>query len=264
MIKVNGFAVEKQFFPDGTPRIQLETSRQESCIEWLYEPNEEMLLLYITRHLKEQCGAKRLELVMPYIPNARMDRVKHKSEVFTLKYFCAFINGLEFDRVVVRDAHSSVALALLDRVEQEDIQPVVQQLAQRLLGKNDIVFYPDEGSCKRYSDMIRFPCAFGIKTRDWATGKILGLEVQGTVPDGPFNALIVDDISSYGGTFLHAAKKLKELGAQKIYLYVTHCENTILAGELIGSGLLEKIYTTQSIYTKGHPLIEVIGENDNG
>ena len=55
---------------------------------------------------------------------------------------------------------------------------------------------------------------------------------------------------SYGET-------LKELGAKEIYLYVTHCENTILEGELLTSGLIEKVYTTNSIFTKEHEKIEV-------
>ena len=32
---------------------------------------------------------------------------------------------------------------------------------------------------KRYSGMIDRPFAFGIKKRDWATGKIMGLDVSG-------------------------------------------------------------------------------------
>ena len=34
--------------------------------------------------------------------------------------------------------------------------------------------------------------------------------------------LIVDDLCSRGGTFYHSAKKLKELGAKEIYLYISH------------------------------------------
>lgn len=63
------------------------------------------------------------------------------------------------------------------------------------------------------------------------------------------NILIIDDISSRGGTFYHSAKKLKELGANKIYLYVSHCEETILDGEVFTSGLIEKVFTTDSIFT---------------
>jgi ribose-phosphate pyrophosphokinase len=63
---------------------------------------------------------------------------------------------------------------------------------------------------------------------------------------------------SRGGTFFHSAKKLKEMGAAEIYLYITHCENTILEGEVLTSGLVEKVYTTKSIFTKKHEKIEVL------
>ena len=121
-----------------------------------------------------------------------------------------------------------------------------------------LMFYPDEGAMKRYSDVIPLPYAFGIKKRNWKTGVIEGLDVAGAIDQiANKNILIVDDICSRGGTFYHSAKKLKELGAKNIYLYITHCENTILEGELLTSGLIEKVYTTNSIFTKEHEKIEV-------
>jgi len=259
MLSINGQKVEINRFPDGTPRLNVTASAKTAEIEWLYEKDEEMILFFLAKHLRTN-GVETLNLHMPYIPHARMDRVKKMDEVFTLKYFCEFVNSLAFDSVTVRDAHSNVSLALLNNVISEDIAPMLKELAGRLLDpERDIVFFPDEGSCKRYAEAVNFPTVFGIKKREWATGKILGLDVHGDIPVQPFNALIIDDISSYGGTFFYSAKKLKELGANKIYLYVTHCENSILEGELINSGLLEKIYTTKSIFTAEHPLIEIIG-----
>ena len=58
----------------------------------------------------------------------------------------------------------------------------------------------------------------------------------------------MDDICSYGGTFHRAATALKEAGARKVYLYITHCENAIWRGKLPDSDLIEKVFTTNSIY----------------
>jgi ribose-phosphate pyrophosphokinase len=60
--------------------------------------------------------------------------------------------------------------------------------------------------------------------------------------------LIVDDICSRGGTFVHTAKALKDAGAANVYLYITHCERTIFNGEIFSSGLIEKVFTTNSIF----------------
>lgn len=258
MICINDQKVTPEHFPDGTLRLNITPVGDEANILWQFENNEELITLYFTvKHLRDH-GTTHLTLHMPYIPNARMDRVKNDDEVFTLKYFADFINSLQFDSVTVRDPHSAASLQYIQRVQCEDIRPVMEKLCNTLLTQHDVVFFPDAGSCKRYQGYLSHAFIYGVKERDWKSGKILGLHVEGTVPSAPFNVLIIDDISSYGGTFYHSAKKLKELGADKIWLYVTHCENSILNGELIKSGLVEKIYTTRSVFTQKHPLIEVI------
>jgi ribose-phosphate pyrophosphokinase len=53
---------------------------------------------------------------------------------------------------------------------------------------------------------------------------------------------------------------LKEAGANNIYLYITHCETTIFDGEMINSGLITGIYTTDSIFPedKQNDIIKII------
>ena len=87
---------------------------------------------------------------------------------------------------------------------------------------------------------------FGIKKRNWSDGKITGLDIFGESPENR-NIFIVDDICSYGGTVYHSANRLKETGCNKIYVYFTHCENSIEKGELLKGNLLEHIYTTNSL-----------------
>ena len=260
MIKLNGRVVEMNHFPDGTSLVKQKvthgTYQNGAKIEWFFENNEELILLiYLTKHLREN-GIKDVYLNLPYIPNARQDRVKNVEDVFTLKHFADIINYLNFNYVQVMDAHSYVSLALIDRVVPCTPDAYINKTIECC--KSNMLFFPDEGSMKRYSNMAQMEYAFGIKKRNWETGKIEGLDVAGCVDKiKNSNILIVDDICSRGGTFYHSAKKLKELGANKIYLYVTHCENTILEGELLTSGLIEKVYTTNSIFTKEHEKIEV-------
>jgi ribose-phosphate pyrophosphokinase len=193
---------------------------------------------------------------MPYIPHARMDRVKNDEDVFTLKYFCEIINSLHFTTVEVRDAHSNVSLALLNNVYEDPIEDYVRDAINQ--SGAEALFFPDEGAMKRYSSESKLPYAFGMKKRDWKTGQIQGLDVAGNVESiRDKNILIVDDICSKGGTFYFSAKKLKELGAKNIYLYVTHCENTIFEGELLTGGLISKIFTTNSLLSKNHDMIEI-------
>lgn len=273
MIKIDGKEIILGKFPDGTPLLKpdIDFSKYEDCkratLTWHFESNEEMVaVMFLTRHLQRN-GILFIDLVMPYIPNARQDRVKSSNDVFTLKYFAEFINELAFDTVTVLDPHSSVSEALIDNIIIENPKKYICETIERLevirrpilstpvLDSNKlnpnrlIVFYPDEGAMKRYSGLINIPYAFGIKKRDWESGKIAGLDVAGSTNlVAGSDVLIIDDISSRGGTFYHSAKKLKELGANKIYLYVSHCEATILDGEIFKSGLIDKVFTTNSIF----------------
>ena len=260
MIRLNGEVVESGRFPDGTSLMKQEIAhyvyKNGAKIEWFFENNEELIILiYLTKHLRQN-GVKDVYLNLPYIPNARNDRVKNVEDVFTLKYFADIINYLNFNYVQVMDAHSYVSLALIDRVVPCTPDLYVSNAIENC--NPDMLFFPDEGSQKRYSSIAQMEYAFGIKKRDWETGKIEGLEVAGCIDKiKDSRILIVDDICSRGGTFYHSANKLKEFGAKEIYLYVTHCENTILEGELLTSGLIEKVFTTNSIFTKNHEKIEV-------
>ena len=265
MIKCNEKIVNLNHFPDGTLLIkELAPENEKVVLTWLYENNEEMVALYfLVNHLKSK-GIKEIELNMPYIPNARQDRVKAKEDVFTLKYFAKMINSLGFAKVTVLDPHSYVSEALIDNIcvktPKENVEKVLDVITEG--GKEDVLlFYPDEGAMKRYSAMCDKPYVFGMKKRDWTTGQIQGLDVQGqTELIKGSKVLIVDDICSRGGTFYHSAKALKNLGAGEIYLYVSHCENSILEGDLLTSNLVEKVFTTNSIFTKQHEKITVMEE----
>ena len=242
-------------FPDGTKLLKFDAAREEYTITWLYDNDEELFqLIALTKHLKNK-GCK-VWLNLPYVPNARMDRVKNKEEVFTLKYFAEVINWLGFEEVRIVNPHSTVSEALFDRVlvDFNCVYQDVKRILQTSLSKIDVIFFPDEGACKRYSDLLAplgLPVAFGIKKRDWKTGKILGIDIAGYDELEGKNILMVDDICAYGGTFYYSACALKDKGANEISCYVTHLENSVMdkeKGKLIQGDLIKTIYATNSIF----------------
>jgi ribose-phosphate pyrophosphokinase len=253
-------------------------------IYWNYENDEEcMRLYYIVKHIKEHVPNANIVLTMPYLPNARMDRTKDKKEVFTLKYFCEFINSLDFAKVRILDPHSDVGVALLNHVEvmtdylEMLINNAVNKAFEDVDDENALIFFPDAGAMKRYKDMKAFKhmdMVYGQKQREWKTGKILGVDImdkngerlvsKGSLPLEGKSILMVDDIISYGGTLYHCALRLKELGADKIYAYATHTENSVLDMEngtfrkCLDDGTVVKLYTSDSLYSGEHPSIKVL------
>lgn len=276
MISIGDVPVVPETFPDGTQKIDLLleamyreiTENKTVYITWLYESDKELFSLYcISKNIREHFPQLQQALIMPYIPNARFDRVKYSNECFTLKYFAEIINGLGFVRVIVTDPHSDVSTALINHVEVIRGASYITQTCSKVLktepSRNLVIYFPDSGSLKRYSEFVSddYPIVYGIKNRDWKTGKILGIEIHGDTDKLDENTaiLMIDDICSKGGTFYYGSKELNKYGCKDMYLYVSHCENTILDGELLKEdSLFKKVYTTRSIFTKEHEKVEVL------
>lgn len=280
MIKVYGKIVEINKFPDGTPRINLNVDKLDTYfpngieIDWKYENDGEMFyLMLIKRHLEEHLPSDTdVELFLPYVPNARMDRTKNTDEVFTLKYFCDFINSLGFSNVYVLDPHSDVSVALLNRCVVLTPEKYIRDVFRSMeVTSNVVLYFPDSSAAKRYSEL--FPdisYCYGEKKRDWKTGKILGLDVRTNGIDlSGKTILMIDDIISYGGSLFYSAEELKKYNPYKIYAYATHTENSVLDKEngtlikALENNTVERLFTTNSLFTGEHEKItvmEVLGE----
>lgn len=247
MLRIGNTIVEQNHFPDHSllMKVTSEVINQQPIIVWNYENDAELFSLIC---LKKWFKDIPLDLYMPYCPHARQDRVKKIEDIFTLKYFCEIINSLDFKNVLIEDPHSNVCVALLNNVVVINAKQHIEKVIETIDNKDLIICYPDEGAVKRYSNLIEKPYTFGVKRRNWEDGSILGLDLINAEDIKEKDILIVDDICSKGGTFYHTAKALKEAGAGKVYLYVTHCEPTIFEGELLKENLIEHIYTTNSIF----------------
>ena len=265
MIKVNDTEIKVGHFPDGTQSIEFSDDQpyySTNEVEWFYDSDEEVLtLMCVVDMIRRNSKNSRIKLWIPYLLKARMDRIKKPEQNFSLKVFADFINSLNFDKVVVYNVHSNVSEALIDNIINInpifDVDDVISEY------KPDVIYFPDEGACKRYADLAcikkyGLPVIFGIKKRDFATGKILGLDVVSDIDLKEKKVLIVDDICSAGGTFKFSAMKLKELGASDVTLYVSHCEDNIQNGDLLKTDLISKIYTTDSILHISDPKIQII------
>lgn len=255
------YPIENTFFPDGTRNFKLNKSPDFIAgIRWEYENDGELFaVICLRRHFSRL----NLWLDLPYCPNARMDRVKLSTDVFTLKYFAEIINSLNFSAVYIEDPHSSVAPALINNCEIISAWSNILS-ALTYLDEEPLLVYPDEGAMKRY-DYLKKPYTYAIKHRNWETGKIESLEIVDKNGIKGKDCLIIDDICSYGGTFYYTAKALKELGANKIYLYATHIEDNIDKGKLFEDpSLIEKVFTPSVIYHGDNPkIIKLNEDNEN-
>lgn len=191
-----------------------------------------------------------LELVIPYFPYARQDRVCVHGESLGAVVMASIINNLHCNKVTIWDAHSDVSPALLHKsvnISQETILECCNALKRRLSKGELTLISPDAGASKK---TLKIAEAFhgevqviqAQKIRNLKTGDIIKTEVLGDVCGK--KVLIVDDICDGGRTFIELAKVLKEKGALEISLFVTH--GIFSKGVAVFDGLIDAIYTTDS------------------
>ncbi|QOT01233.1 ribose-phosphate pyrophosphokinase [Brevibacterium sp. JNUCC-42] len=223
----------------------------DNVVTFKYESDSDLIKLMFVKRYLDDINTE-VDLVIYYMPYSRMDRSEGLS-VFTLKYVSEFMNSLSFKNVTVVEPHFDVTPALLNK--SYAIYPTIDMINEVMstVGFNkhkDYLFFPDAGAQKRYGKVEGYQQLVGFKKRDFQTGQIKGLQVVGeTEKINGSKIIIVDDLCSYGGTFIMSSEKLKELGASEIFLLVGHCENSIFKGKVFESDLIDKVFTTDTILT---------------
>jgi len=171
---------------------------------------------------------------------ARSDRRFNPNESFDLKVITQFINSLHFDKVKILHPHSSVSLALINNSEKISHVNYVEE-AFNAIG-NPVLVSPDAGAYKvthEIAEHLNTDLVPSNKVR--INGEPI-IQVQGDVKDR--DCLIVDDLADGGRTFSTLAKALKDLGANKVYLYVTHAQFNFGFEEL--KTTIDHVYCTNS------------------
>lgn len=257
MIKVNGKEIEFTQFPNGETNMNHLSfpDVSEQCgtnIVFKYTEDGDIIkLLFVKDYLDSLVGEFHcFHLTMYHIPYGRMDRSENGSP-FTLKYFANLINNMEFDGITIIEPHSDVSLQMIynsvpNYITKQLYRNVMKEVNFDL--ESDYIMFPDKGAKNRYDDVLFPNILVGEKVRNFETGRIESLDIAGEIKHNPSKVLIMDDLSSYGGTFVMSADKLREIGFKEVYLLVAHAENSIFKGRLFES--INKLFTTDSMLTE--------------
>jgi ribose-phosphate pyrophosphokinase len=255
-------AYEHFFFGGGEQHIKLnQRDITDTCSAtiWLhYSQDSDIWKLALIVDALRRVNVNILHLKIPYFPAARQDRVCVQGEPLTVKVFADFINAMNFSKVTIFDPHSDVTPALINNVDVVDnVEFVCKVLGEMNYRGNDstksVLISPDAGSNKKVANVAKhiyntcmsvIPVVRADKLRDVATGQIIETTVYADDLTGK-DCYIIDDICSKGGTFCALAKVLKDKGASKVYLVVSHYEGTANIQTLKESGI-DLIFTTSS------------------
>jgi ribose-phosphate pyrophosphokinase len=202
----------------------------------------------------KRLGARKIRLLISYIPYARQDKVMVTGEPLSIKVFTELINNCKFDEVLLFDPHSDVAPALLNNCNITSNHKFILDCARVIHDKGydrPLLVSPDSGAYKKIFKLAEATEYKGEivlcnKARDLNNGKILSYTVDKDDLKRQ-DCLIVDDICDGGGTFLLMAEELRKKNCGKIYLAVTH--GIFSKGTDIITDKFDLVFTTDSFKT---------------
>lgn len=285
MIYLNGKKVNFIDFPNKERRLDLPKEMVNmdfydvvNDVYWKYDGDAsifELLLLDNAIHSYKE----NYNLYIGYMPYSRMDRTENEGTAFSLNIMTTLLtqNLWAISKVFILDPHSEVTLKQLNRKSKQNLDynfakefeyldhwfdETTQSYSfakdvidyTKLNIKNAWFVFPDKGAAKRYNANDYPNVIVCEKVRDFATGQIQNIkahiEKQTSTPDEHAPLIIIDDLCSYGGTFVGAVKAIEnDLGitSKNNWLIVTHAEEAMTQGNVPKT--FQKIFTTDSIAT---------------
>ena len=239
-------------FADGESRVRIEADVQDADL-YIVQPtstptNERLMTLALLAEAARAAGAGRVTAVVPYFGYARQDVRNAAGEPRSAQLAARILRCAGVDRIVVLELHtpaleSAFEMPLVHLRADELMLPAIRSLGLSAL----TVVSPDAGGLKRaqrYAAALAAPLAAVAKTRPRADAAA-ALQVLGDVRGRA--CLIVDDMSSTGGTVAGAAQALLEAGAAQVHALFIHAVMAPGALERICAASVRTIITTDSV-----------------
>lgn len=260
-IKVNKFPNGEVYFDKELTDDLVESQVPRYHVFFKWESDEDLMHLYMfTKYLEQldiKDNAQTLEIA--YLPYSRMDRIEPgNNNMFSLKYITDFINHLDYPNVYIAEPHSNVSLDLIDNSDLVDVTLKLLDEYLEDMSEPVTIVLPDKGAYDRYregldniltySNVNAYSIVYGEKQRDFNTGEIKGIEIIQEVEQPIYmNCVILDDLTSYGGTFVGCKKELDSIGVDSVSLILTHAEKVFKEGELFKTGFKDIVVTNSML-----------------
>jgi len=249
-IPVGGAKISK--FPDGEKQIRIEDDvRGRDCfvVQSTCKPVDEHLMeLLIYLDCLRRASAKRITAVMPYFGYARQDRKDEGRVPITAKLVANLITTAGADRVLAIDLHAHQLQGFFDiPVDHLTGELVLSRYFRDKRIEDLTVISPDVGNIKtaaRYAAHLGGDLAIVHKKRisgsQVQAGELIG-SVEGC------NVLMCDDIIATAGTVCMAAELVKQRGAKRVCVGVTHGVFAPPALERLEKAQIDEVVVTNTI-----------------
>ena len=212
-------------------------------------PNDAYMELFIIMDALRRGSAQRITAVIPYYGYARQDRKDQPRVPITARLVANLLQTAGADRVLTMDLHANQIQGFfqipLDHLKAE---PVILEYIRDQRWANPIVVAPDTGGAKTaygYSRKLKCGLAIVAKQRT-GDSTVDAFSVVGDVKG--HDVIMIDDMTTTGGTLSAAAKMCRESGAKSVHAFVSHFPLTAKGEErLMTETQLDELVVTDSI-----------------
>ena len=221
-------ALERRRFPDGESYVRLLSDVRDCVVEivcTLASPDDAFLPLIFAADAVRDLGARKVNLVAPYLAYMRQDRRFSAGEAITSRSFARLISAT-FDRLTTVDPHLHRYRELSDlyAIESQALSaatPLAGWIAAEV--PDPLLIGPDEESEQWVSAVARQVGAPWVVLRKIRRGD---REVEIALPDlsgfRDRSPVLIDDVASSGRTMIEAARQLPAHGLARPVCAVVH------------------------------------------
>ncbi len=188
--------------------------------------NDNLMALFTAIDSATQSDVEHVTVVLPQFPYSRQERRKGR-EGITAKVIAHFIDTFYVKRVITMDIHAEAIGGFFTEGKLENLHAsrYFFHYVNSVLKIPDLtVVAPDVGSAERarfFSKNLRTDLAIIDKARNYAVAsQVESMRLVGDVSGK--NVLLCDDMISTGGTIINACRMLKDSGAKKVFICITH------------------------------------------
>lgn len=244
--------VDTHRFPDGESLVRLPPELPPDVIVYrsLDRPNDKLVELELVAATAPALGARRLTLVAPYLCYMRQDTAFEPGQAVSQRVIGQLL-ARRFQRLLTVDPH----LHRVTRLEQavpvgEAVCLSAGPLMSDWLAARDeapLLLGPDEESEQWVSSIAaQAGLTYGVARKQRLGDRRVRLEL----PDLPWagrTVVMVDDVASTGVTLEAAAQQLRQAGAGKIIVLVTHGLFVDDALSRLRTAGVDEIHSTDSV-----------------
>jgi len=241
-------------FSDGETTVELlENVRgRDVFIVQLTSPpaNDHLVELLLMVDACRRASAERITAVIPYFGYARQDRRPRATRVpIAAKLVANMIMSAGVDRVLTIDLHADQIQGFFDiPVDNVYASPVLLGDAWKQRREDLMVVSPDVGGVVRARALAKRLDDADLAIIDKRRPRANESEVMNIIGSvAGKTCVLIDDLVDTAGTLCHAAKALKDAGAERVLAYITHAVLSGPAVERIAKSDLDELVVTDTI-----------------